>query len=127
MRRFNRQSFLNALDRYKITETAMVPPLLVEFLKYPPADQIKLRSLELVWCAGSPLDPGVQAQAVRLFAPTARIVQVWGMTECGWISTFAYPENDTTGSVGRLIPGFQAKYAFRQSLSCVRLLTWLHS
>lgn len=33
------------------------------------------------------------------------------MTECGWISTFPYPEADLTGSVGRPLRHFDVKYA----------------
>ena len=109
MRRFQQRQFLDAVERFNITETAMVPPLLLGMLSYSPQDQAKLGRLETVHCAGSPLDLTVQAHASKLFAPAARIVQVWGMTECGWISTFKYPEDDATGSVGRLLPGFEAR------------------
>jgi acyl-CoA synthetase (AMP-forming)/AMP-acid ligase II len=31
------------------------------------------------------------------------------MTEGGWFSTFKYPEDDSSGSVGRMVPGLQIK------------------
>lgn len=31
------------------------------------------------------------------------------MTEGGWMTTFLYPEADSTGSVGRLIDTYEAK------------------
>ena len=83
MRRFNRRLFLDTLHDQQITETALVPPLILDFLSYTAAEQAKLSSLQLAWCAGARLDP--------------------------WISTFPYPESDNTGSVGRLIPGVSAK------------------
>lgn len=51
----------------------------------------------------------IQNNALRMLAPDARIVQVWGMTEGGWFTTFHYPESDHTGSVGRLIGSYEAK------------------
>jgi len=50
-----------------------------------------------------------QNDALVMFAADARICQVWGMTEGGWMTTFQYPESDFTGSVGRLIGTYQAK------------------
>jgi len=44
-----------------------------------------------------------------MLSPTARICQVYGMTEGGWMTTFHYPERDCTGSVGRLVGSYEAK------------------
>lgn len=46
---------------------------------------------------------------MAVLAPEARILQVYGMTESGWITTFSYPERDTSGSVGRQIPNMEIK------------------
>jgi len=110
MRRYQHDSFLTAIKQFDITETALVPPIIIKLLSCPGNEQEILRNLQLVWCAGAPLDIATQDRAVELLAPNARIAQVWGMTECGWISTFHYPESDKTGSVGRLLPSYQAKY-----------------
>jgi len=107
--RFDKTDFLRLLPQYQITETAVVPPLLLAFLSYTSAEKAALKSLKLAWCGGAPLDVVTQNKACQLFAPAARIVQVWGMTECGWISTFRFPENDASGSVGRIMPGFEVK------------------
>jgi acyl-CoA synthetase (AMP-forming)/AMP-acid ligase II len=109
MSRFEKKQFLKLLSQYQVTETAVVPPLLLAFLSYSLEEKLPLSSLELAWCGGAPLDTNLQNRACQLFAPNARIVQVWGMTECGWISTFRYPENDNSGSVGRVLPGYEVK------------------
>lgn len=109
MRRYDEAIFLASIDRYEITETAVVPPVLIRLLSLPDHQRSALDRLQTIWCGGAPLDKTTQDTALGMFAPDARIVQVWGMTECGWISTFKYPEMDSTGSVGRILPGTQAK------------------
>ncbi|KAF1343641.1 AMP-binding enzyme [Delphinella strobiligena] len=109
MSRFNHNHFLNAIERFGITETAMPPPLIVRFLAEDPEQITMLNSIELVWSGGAPLSGSTQQAALAMFSPTARICQVYGMTEGGWMSTFQYPESDCTGSVGRLIGSYEAK------------------
>jgi hypothetical protein len=58
---------------------------------------------------GAPMSAETQNSALRMFASTARICQVYGMTEGGWFTTFHHPESDSTGSVGRLIGSYEAK------------------
>lgn len=113
MRRFSEQEFLDCIESNKITETAVVPPLIVKFLSGPVDQKRKqLSSLRLILCAGAHLDASIQERANKeLLDPEARIAQVWGMTECGWISTFFHPEKDETGSVGRPMPGYQCRSA----------------
>ena len=109
MRRFDQTQYLDAIQRFDITETAMPPPLIFKFQEMPVTEREMLKSLRQVWCGGAPLSATVQNKALDMFAPDARIVQVWGMTETGWLTTFKYPEFDTTGSVGRLVSSYQAR------------------
>ena len=118
MPRFKEYLFLHTISSFGITETAVVPPILVKFLLQPiDARRESLRPLRLVWCAGAPLHQELQRRvAGDLLFLDARVVQVYGLTECGWASTFKYPESDDTGSVGRLLPGFEAKYGHQRRL-----------
>ncbi|GAB7340312.1 hypothetical protein MBLNU457_6766t2 [Dothideomycetes sp. NU457] len=109
MRKFDQAQYLAAMQRFNITETAMPPPLLLRFQEMPEIERAMLKSIRQVWCGGAPISAEAQNKALGMFAPEARIVQVWGMTETGWLTTFKYPESDTTGSVGRFLPTFQAK------------------
>ena len=110
MRRFHDVDFRNAVFEHTITETALPSPVLITCLSVlSTSERRQLKSIQLVHCGGAPLDRAIQLQARKLFSPSVRIVQVWGMTEAGWISTFHYPESDETGSVGRLLPGIEAK------------------
>ncbi|MCJ1382874.1 hypothetical protein MMC17_005987 [Xylographa soralifera] len=68
-----------------------------------------LSTLRYVWCAGAPLSGEAQRRMIDMLDPTAIFSQVWGMSEVGWITTFHFPESDTSGSVGRLLPNMEAK------------------
>jgi len=109
MRRFNLHQYLSAISQYQITETAMVPPIVLSILKISSVAQHLMPSLRCVWCAGARLAQTTQERLYRLLQSNARVLQVWGMTEAGWITTFLYPEEDHSGSVGRLLPGMEAK------------------
>lgn len=108
MPRFIVSSCLEYVERYRITEIATPPPVLLAFRQVPEAKRTALRSIRLVWSGGAPMAAKKQNEAVRMFCQTARIVQVYGMTEAGWITTFRYPEPDETGSVGRLLASYEA-------------------
>ena len=126
MRRFEEVQFLGSIERFSITETAMPPPLLIKFMAMPAEKLSMLKNLHLIWSGvgaltlkqndkadvpqGAPMAAETQNDAVTMFAAGARICQVWGMTEGGWMTTFHYPEADYTGSVGRLIATYEAKY-----------------
>ncbi|KAL1301944.1 hypothetical protein AAFC00_002403 [Neodothiora populina] len=118
MTRFKQQDFLAAIARFKITETAMPPPLIVRFLAMQPDERAMLKSIELVWCGGAPLSEATQNSALQMLAGSARICQVYGMTEGGWMTTFLYPEGDRTGSVGRPIGNYEVKIKHSDS-DCV--------
>ena len=111
MPRYNEEEFLEAVEKYSVTETALPPPVLLN-LREKQSDRMRrqLKSVRTVWCGGAPLDGRLQQSvAHELLHEEARIVQVWGLTECGWLTTFPYPERDTTGSVGRMLPGYNSK------------------
>ena len=114
MRRFELAKYLMVIHKYKITETPMVPAMMDIIIRDWPSVRPRyfrnpLSTLKLVWCAGSPLNGRTQEEFYRLLDPSARVLQNWGMTEAGWITTFRWPEKDLTGSVGRLLPGMEAR------------------
>ena len=105
MQRFNPDRYLELIKTHQITETPMVPSMMRSIIHLPTIANVDLDSLRLAWCAGSPLDKATQDAMYGFLRPSARIVQVWGMTEAGYITTFLYPEVDHAGSsVGRLLP-----------------------
>jgi 4-coumarate--CoA ligase len=62
-------------------------------------------------CGAAPLGKESQANFKELLPSEAKVLQVWGMTETSCIgSMFHYPEDDYTGSVGRMLPNLDVKY-----------------
>lgn len=111
MPRFSMPQFINAVERFGITEVLVVPPMIVTFVtSSSPKDFLKY--IRFVWCGGAPLDGAIVKKMYRFLAPDACIAQVYGMTEAGWISTLKWPERDDSGSVGKLLPNVEAKCVF---------------
>ncbi|KAL9085249.1 MAG: hypothetical protein Q9165_007683 [Trypethelium subeluteriae] len=109
MRRFDMDAFLTAVATHSITEATLPPPVLVRLHSMPEERRAALKQMRLIYTGGAPLGADVQNDMVKMFHPKARIVQVYGMTEGGWFTTFPYPECDYTGSIGRFIPGLEGK------------------
>lgn len=113
MRRFDLEAFLTTIEKYNITDFTMVPPIVIAVLMSPFSQTRPfLKKARAAASGAAPLDKTVQARFQSLMADDAPFTQVWGMTETSCIATmFPYPEHDDTGSVGRLIPNLEAKYA----------------
>ncbi|KAH0841104.1 hypothetical protein AYO21_06596 [Fonsecaea monophora] len=111
MRRFELEGFLAALERHRITNIGIVPPLVIAIIMSPLRHRYSLRSLRQVKSGAAPLDAASQEKFRRLCSPDATFTQVFGMTETtGTISHFYYPGTDDTGSVGsRFLPNTDVK------------------
>ena len=114
MRRFDLQEFLTTVEKYNVTDLAMVPPMVIGIVMSPVTrERPFLKKVRLAACGAAPLDKDLQARFRSLMGDSGPFTQVWGMTETSCIATmFPYPEHDDTGSVGRLIPNLEAKYDF---------------
>ncbi|KAJ6119159.1 AMP-dependent synthetase/ligase [Penicillium sp. IBT 18751x] len=111
MRRFDLEQFLTVVEKYNVTDLAMVPPIVIAILMSPLSQKRPfLKKVKLATCGAAPLDKDVQARFRTLMGGQSPFNQVWGMTETSCIATmFPYQEHDDTGSVGRLIPNLEAK------------------
>lgn len=111
MRRFDLEGYLSTVERFDVTDLAMVPPIVIAILMSPLSQKRPfLRKVRLAACGAAPLDKDVQARFRSLMGDDSPFTQVWGMTETSCIATmFPFPEHDDTGSVGRLIPNLEAK------------------
>jgi acyl-CoA synthetase (AMP-forming)/AMP-acid ligase II len=107
MPRFEAQGFLDALQKFKITHVLLVPPLLMTLAHCSESSQ--LASLRRIYVGGSSATDGMQQQLYTKLPPTARIEQVYGMTETGWATTWHDQKQESTGSVGRPLPGTELR------------------
>ncbi|KAF2667285.1 AMP-binding enzyme [Microthyrium microscopicum] len=109
MRRFNLEHYIEYAQQHRITETTMVPPIVMQIQAFCLKERVSLSTLQLILCAGSPLEKELSKSMLKLLSPTARMYQVYGMSETGWITSLFYPQVDESGSVGRLLPNVECK------------------
>jgi len=111
MRRFEVDTFLENIEKYKITDLTLVPPIVASIVMSPNPNKIKaLSSVKVASTGGAPLDKIMQARFQELLDPATPFTQIWAMTETSCLaSLFYYPENDDTGSVGRFVPNIDVK------------------
>jgi acyl-CoA synthetase (AMP-forming)/AMP-acid ligase II len=106
--RFDVTGFLAALQEHRITQTVVVPPIVLAMAKHPAVDQYDLSSLEWIGCGAAPLGPELQqAAADRIGCPVG---QGYGMTEAtAGITLWPAATPVVPGSSGRLLPGIRAR------------------
>jgi acyl-CoA synthetase (AMP-forming)/AMP-acid ligase II len=110
MRRFELDKFMQCVDKYKITDLSVVPPMAVGLIMSPLSKTVSMKSIKQGMVGAAPLRPEPQARLKALLGDGATMTQVWGMTETTCIcSRFEYPEDDDTGSVGYMLPNIDAK------------------
>ena len=107
MPRFEERIFVDALEKYHITQTAVVPPIMMVLSNC--ADAWKLNSLRRIFVAGSCATDGMQQQLYAKISKEARIEQVYGMTEAGWATNWQHAQKDATGSIGQPLPGVELR------------------
>ncbi|CAL9307110.1 4-coumarate--CoA ligase family protein [Streptomyces sp. SudanB182_2057] len=109
--RFELETFLAALDEYRITGLYVAPPIVLALAKDPAVGRYDLSSLEYVISAAAPLDARLaRACSERLGLPP--IGQAYGMTELS-PGTHVVPldrlRDAPAGTVGRLVAGTEMR------------------
>jgi 4-coumarate--CoA ligase len=110
MRRFELEPLLSYVSRFDINEVGLVPPIVIAIIMSPMTKKYSLASLKQLSIGAAPLGRESQDRVRKLLSKGAVVNQVWGMTETSCIaSMFQYPEDDRTGSVGRMVPNVDVK------------------
>jgi acyl-CoA synthetase (AMP-forming)/AMP-acid ligase II len=105
--RFDPATFLELLERERVT-VVIVPPPVMPLLARSPRD---LPAVELIVCGGAPLGAELQ-RAVAARFPRAAVGQGWGLTESAAVG--AIPDRalgTVPGSCGRAMPGTELRVA----------------
>ncbi|KAL7906062.1 acetyl-CoA synthetase-like protein [Trichoderma velutinum] len=107
--KFQYEDYLATIQRYKITQLQIAPPIVVMLAKRPETARYDLSSVRHVGCGAAPLSRELQVLCEEKF--NFRITQGYGMTEltCTGISFAEGLEGDRGGSVGRLLPNCECK------------------
>jgi 4-coumarate--CoA ligase len=108
MKKFVYEDFLNIIQRHKITNLQVAPPILVMLDKRPETTKYDLSTLKHILCGAAPLSKELQSAVAKKL--NCNIIQGWGMTEvtCGSILVPG-GRYDESGSVGLLIPNHELK------------------
>jgi 4-coumarate--CoA ligase len=110
MRRFDLEKFIEGIDKFKVTDLTVVPPMAVALIMSPLSKNYSMKSVKAGAVGAAPLRPEPQARLKALLGDDAPMTQVWGMTETTCVCTrFEYPDEDDTGSVGYFIANIDAK------------------
>ncbi len=88
--RFEPELFLEAVERFGVTVTVVVPAMLNALLDYPHLDRYDLSSLELLTYGASPMPEALLRQTMARL-PGIRFLQSYGMTELSPVATSLAP------------------------------------
>ena len=101
--RFDAGQVLAAIDRTRPTSMPGVPTMFQALLDHPRLAATRMASLRVCISGGAPLP--VQVQERFGAATRARLVEGYGLTECGVATTNPYEELCKPGTIGQPLPG----------------------
>lgn len=110
MNEFRPELFLQAVERYRVTSTAVVPTMLHRLLEVGPETirRYDLSSLQAIFSGGAPLSASLAAEVLDVLGD--KLFNFYGATETG-IVTVAGPDDlrASPGTIGRPIPGVEIR------------------
>ncbi|KAF2126881.1 4-coumarate-CoA ligase-like protein [Dothidotthia symphoricarpi CBS 119687] len=111
MPRFDFLQMLQNVQRYRITDLVLVPPVLIAMAKHPATKTFDLSSVAHVSTGAAPLGREASQEFERLWPDgSINVKQGWGMTEVTCAATTFDPSKYSASfSVGELVPNIEAK------------------
>ncbi|KAK6005056.1 hypothetical protein QM012_007835 [Aureobasidium pullulans] len=109
MQKFDFLKMLSYVEKYKITDLNLVPPIAVAMAKHPAAKKCDLSSVRYIGCGAAPLGSEVSKEVEQLWPKgKMNLKQGWGMTEvtcsaCSWDLT----KTSESNAVGELNPNVE--------------------
>jgi benzoate-CoA ligase family protein len=101
------ETLFDLIARHKATVLTSVPTLIGKMLETPPAQRRDISSLRLMWSAGEALPRELHERWEREFA--VPIIDGIGSAESFHIYISNRPGDIRPGSLGKLVPGYEAK------------------
>jgi len=108
--KFSPQSFCEIVERERVTRTVLVPTMINMLTQFADAGKYNLTSLAQLGYGGSPMAPEL-IRRTRELLPGAKLVQVYGLTETGFLTGLRDAEHtkDRLMSCGRTCPGIDVR------------------
>ncbi|KAM5346992.1 hypothetical protein ACJ41O_009997 [Fusarium nematophilum] len=107
--RFELKSLLNAVQKFKIEQLALVPPILIQILSnQDECAKYDLSSVRFIFSGAAPLGKETMEDIWKIY-PSWRICQGYGLTETSPVVTATSELDIDPGSSGTLLPGLKAK------------------
>lgn len=110
MGKFDLELVLKNVEKYRVTNLWIVPPVVLALAKNPVVKKYNLTSLKQIGSGAAPLGKELMEECAKNFPQTV-VMQGYGMTEtCGIVSMEnMYTGPRHTGSAGTLAPGVEAQ------------------
>jgi acyl-CoA synthetase (AMP-forming)/AMP-acid ligase II len=110
LERFDAQSFCASVQTNGVTHTVLVPSMINTLCQFQELAAFNLDSLDVLAYGGSPIAP-VLVREVRRALPKAKLLQVYGLSEAGFLTglTDAEHTDDRLQSCGRPCPGIDLR------------------
>ncbi|KAJ4244179.1 hypothetical protein NW762_014560 [Fusarium torreyae] len=107
--RFDFHNFLKSVQEFKIRQLLVVPPIIIQILRYKDVcAKFDLSSVRFVYCGAAPLGEETIQEMKGLY-PKWTIAQAYGMTETATVVTSSSEDDVFTKGSGSLLPGAKAK------------------
>lgn len=108
--KFNPDSFCQAVQDDRVTCTVLVPTMINLLTQFPQLGRYDLTSLKVLGYGGSPIAPEV-IRRVREVFPHLRLLQVYGLSETGFLTALQDEEHtpERLLSCGRPCPGIDVR------------------
>ncbi|KAK0749407.1 hypothetical protein B0T18DRAFT_322482 [Schizothecium vesticola] len=107
--KFELESYLQAIERFKINHLLVVPPICIRMLSSREiCKKYDLSSVRVLYTGAAPTGKETVEELLRLY-PTWSICQGYGLTESATVVISTSEEDIFQGSSGSLLPGVRAK------------------
>ncbi len=109
MPRFDLEQFLDLIEKYRVTLSHIVPPIVLQLARNPLVEKHDLSSLKMIFSGAAPLGPELSRECMQRIGCSIR--QGYGMTETSPVthSSPADPAKMKLGSVGPPAPNTECK------------------
>ncbi|KAJ7952021.1 4-coumarate:CoA ligase [Quillaja saponaria] len=113
MPKFEIKALLGLIQKYKVSVTPIVPPIMLAIARSPDLDKYDLSSIKMLKSGGAPLGKELE-DTVRAKFPNAKLGQGYGMTEAGPVLTMSLafakePINVKAGACGTVVRNAEMK------------------